>query len=57
MIKRAHAYLYGGLDNHPQNKEKISKVQERVDQVINACQNDSCIYSAYVDGIYDAVDV
>lgn len=57
MIKRAHAYLYGGLAKSPQNKEKISKVQERVDQVINACQNDSCIYSAYVDGIYDAVDV
>ena len=32
MIKRAHAYLYDGLAKSPQNKEKISKVQERVDQ-------------------------
>lgn len=57
MIKRAHAYLYDELTKTPQNKEKISKVQERVNQAVNACQNDGCVYSAYVDGIYSAVDV
>lgn len=57
MIERVHAYLYDGLAKTPQSKARIRVVQDRVDRLVNACKNDKCVYSVYIDGVYSAVDL